>query len=817
MIFRDVLYGKIQIRDELVPFLKLPEFVRLRGVRLSNVDSFEFKDLNGPTRWDHALGVVHLAEICATSANMDLKDRMQLCLAALLHDIATPPYAHTAEYVLADFDHELETSRLLSGKHSIDVAPDATIYLSEIPQFGKYCAALSKLTGVKIDSDEVAQMVVGEGKFGYLISGTLDLDNADNVTRAAHFMGHQVDRRLPERLARFLGTCKSAPLDLEDHPLLDVKNWVEYRAWMYGAFFSASPQERGREAFLQHLFRRAIDADVPRRQLIWNTDDGLLNLISSWCPPGSTGPELKDLVRRYRLLEDPYLVLTLPIENLDDLRVLKLARAASWIERQLTTEYCESIVSVTARRFGSDDSDGALLPSAVGQLQFFKLSAGLSFKVLPDWLKERIGRPLSGARLTNAIRAALRLELQMWVRDRPWLDSTPKTTERVRARLEGMGDWSFRQTRNLTLHTYPSTFVHAIPASLIHALGIAGELVLDPFGGTGNTALEAVKAGGTGITNDSNWIASQIATVRTSYLAVEKRQFLRSISRYDLEGADVSEPAAMERLAKWHHPRTYQQLARIKGFVEGINDEATRRYLTICFSAILPGVTARRGEQHGFFADNTPLPRGANVPPFVDAFDAYVDRVQRNLIALETSFAVLEKEGSEAEVELKRARVVQGDIRTVTLAELGVSQGEVSAIITSPPYLCMTDYTLGHRLSYYWLAPERMDRDFLLEIGARRLRLRGLPEDTLERYVEGMTSFLRRSNALLRSGGYLAMVLGAPVARAFSDKDVLGRIDKAASDIGFEPVWSAWRSISWSRNHSYKRLERERISVHRVP
>jgi len=42
-------------------WFRLPEFVRLRGVRLSNVDSFQFKDFNGPTRWDHCVAVAALA------------------------------------------------------------------------------------------------------------------------------------------------------------------------------------------------------------------------------------------------------------------------------------------------------------------------------------------------------------------------------------------------------------------------------------------------------------------------------------------------------------------------------------------------------------------------------------------------------------------------------------------------------------------------------------------------------------------------------------------------------------------------------------
>src|SRR3978361_505772 len=100
MKFSDILYGNIELPEWLIPFLKIPEFVRLRGVRLSNVDSYEFKDFNGPTRWEHCVGVSHLALVFSRIKNLSKLDSIHLTLAALLHDVATPPFAHTVEYII---------------------------------------------------------------------------------------------------------------------------------------------------------------------------------------------------------------------------------------------------------------------------------------------------------------------------------------------------------------------------------------------------------------------------------------------------------------------------------------------------------------------------------------------------------------------------------------------------------------------------------------------------------------------------------------------------------------------------------------------
>jgi HD superfamily phosphohydrolase len=816
---RDILYGQVEVPDVLVPFLTIPEFVRLRGVRLSNVDSIQFKDLNGPTRWDHAIGVLHLAQICARAKYLDDTRTLHLCLAALLHDIATPPFAHTAEYVLSDFDHENETGHLLDGKMSQDVAPDASLYLSEAPQFHKACRSLSRHTGLKIDPGKVARMVVGEDELGYLIAGTLDLDNADNVTRATMHMGFEVDRALPERLASWLGRYDSAPINLADSGENDVLTWLNYRRTMYGSFYSASAEERGREAYLQHLFRRALQAGVPRHQLVWNTDDGLLSLLSRFQDEQDKyHVSLSDLTRRYRLMETPRYVLGLKIQDPEAFRVLRLAAAASWIESHLSTKYLEPMVSVAARRFSEPD-DLTLIPPEAGQLQIFVLGSDITFDVLPIWLQEKLSHRYAGQQLITRIKEVLTSEIEEWVQTRPWLKEDSHRTARARVQLEAMGDWSFRQSRNESLHPYPATFVHTIPASMILALGVAGDDILDCFGGTGQTAIEAVKMGGRGISADSNYIATLIARARMTYLSAEARASLCSLKVDDIWDSSPAPAPDIDDLWRWHNPRTIEELQAIKGHIEAENNGRMKLHMQVAFSAILPGTTARKGLQHGFFADNTPLARNETIAPYIDAISLFLTRLKHNVRVAEALYASLEQQGRTVADELTRAKVVQVDARSGVPADYGVEPGSITAIITSPPYLCMTDYTLGNRLSYYWLAPERMALDFANEICPRRRRPKistdsARIDSIVASYISDITKFARSAASLLRAGGYLAIVLGTPVATAFGGRQVLDDVDRVLADCGFKPVWSTWRSISWSRNHGYARLKRERLSVH---
>src|SRR5579863_1972135 len=66
---------------------------------------------------------------------------------------------------------------------------------------------------------------------------------------------------------------------------------------------------------------------------------------------------------------------------------------------------------------------------------------------------------------------------------------------RVKAHLDAV-DWSFTDdnTNYLShdIHPYPGKFIPQIPRNLIARLSLRGELVYDPFGGCGTTALEAI-------------------------------------------------------------------------------------------------------------------------------------------------------------------------------------------------------------------------------------------------------------------------------------------------------------------------------------
>jgi hypothetical protein len=524
-------------------------------------------------------------------------------------------------------------------------------------------------------------------------------------------------------------------------------------------------------------------------------------------------PALKELVQRYQLLEAPTCVGRVDIEDLNTLRVLRHPDAASWITKRLRSEGFEPMVLVMSRRFSSNNR-ATLLPEPVGSLFIFHLGSQHPFKALEARLRAEANGHIQYSRDKKHFRAALSKLVHTWAIEKPWSLPNETRTRNVTAALKSVGDWGFRLSRNDVFHAYPSTFVHAVPANLLVSLGIRDDMVFDPFGGTAQTAIEAVKYGNSCVTADVNSVACLVAKARLTYLPGAARVQIRALDERTLLKAQCVEPPDFDLVDKWFHPRTLRELSGILGFIRHLQDPVLQTFFNACVSAIFPACTARRGEQHGYFADNCPLPRDMKKPPYQPAIHLFLEKVGQALSGADRLYGFIERQGRNPESELSRVFVRHVDVTNATPQSYGLQDGEVGAIITSPPYLCMADYALGQRLSYEWLSPTFLSVDFDREIGARRLRMRSKSRDVVFQYSQALNSFAKLAGQALRKGGFLAVVLGQPVARQYRDAKVLTSLDDVLKINGFEPVWQVERVIHWHRNHGYARLKKERISVH---
>ncbi len=200
--FRDPVHNFIRFGLEEVRLINLDVLQRLRGIQQLAMASLVYPGALH-TRFDHTLGVAHVAGEMADALGLDAEERTFVRQAALLHDIGHGPFSHVSEYALDRFAdrsalpadlkkeriHEIITGHLIRHHESI------------IQRLGQETC------------NRIAQLLsegVGDPVLRTIVSGPLDSDKQDYLLRDSLFAGvnygvydiHQLQRSLVcEKLA----------------------------------------------------------------------------------------------------------------------------------------------------------------------------------------------------------------------------------------------------------------------------------------------------------------------------------------------------------------------------------------------------------------------------------------------------------------------------------------------------------------------------------------------------------------------------------------------------------------------------------------
>ena len=224
----DCIFGRFELPSYLDLLLSAPEFRRLSEVRLININSPSLPSLSETMRYSHTLGVLRLALENAT-LGFDEREHKALLAAIIVHDSASPAFAHLFEYFLSDrfnWNHESAIPDLLIGPAYSRHIPTA-IYYSLAPKFGKLCKQAN------IDFDVVMSIVRGEHPLSRLLFGSVDFDNLDNVPRMNWMLGCNVDTGAILRLAEGVGPGLKGGLTLPRELSADLQYWLDLRQRAY--------------------------------------------------------------------------------------------------------------------------------------------------------------------------------------------------------------------------------------------------------------------------------------------------------------------------------------------------------------------------------------------------------------------------------------------------------------------------------------------------------------------------------------------------------------------------------------------------------
>ncbi|PHQ39952.1 phosphohydrolase [Halorubrum persicum] len=271
---KDTVHDHIEIDGVAADLLDTPAVQRLRHVKQLGTVQLVYPSANH-TRFEHSLGVYHLASRALDHLGIEGLRADRIEAAAMLHDVGHGPFSHNLESL----------THRRTGKYHDDV--------DELLATG---AVGETLRDHGLDPDRIAGLVGGEGPYGGLVSGELDVDRMDYLVRDAYHTGVPYGTIDTERFVRELtfvddGTGDDA-LVLDEGNVQTAESLLLARALMNPVVYTHHVA-RISKAMLRRAASDLLDATPTTAAELRRMDDhDFLAAIRS-CP------ETAELSRRY--------------------------------------------------------------------------------------------------------------------------------------------------------------------------------------------------------------------------------------------------------------------------------------------------------------------------------------------------------------------------------------------------------------------------------------------------------------------------------------------------------------------------------------
>ncbi len=257
---KDAVHDYVDVEGAARDLLDTRAVQRLRHVKQLSTVRLVYPSANH-TRFEHSLGVYHLARRALDQLGVDGARAEAVEAAALLHDVGHGPYGHQTEPVI---------ERRL-GRHHDDV--------EDLLVEGEIAATLESHG---LNPAVVADHVAGETRLGQLVSGELDVDRMDYLVRDAHHTGVPYGTIDPGRLVRTL-TFVDGDLALAEGNVPSAESLLVARALMNATVYRHHVS-RIAGATLERAGERLLDeTDLDPATFARLTDDELLAALRE-CP-----------------------------------------------------------------------------------------------------------------------------------------------------------------------------------------------------------------------------------------------------------------------------------------------------------------------------------------------------------------------------------------------------------------------------------------------------------------------------------------------------------------------------------------------------
>jgi hypothetical protein len=339
--------------------------------------------------------------------------------------------------------------------------------------------------------------------------------------------------------------------------------------------------------------------------------------------------------------------------------------------------------------------------------------------------------------------------------------------------LKGLFDVDPALARALThgFHSYAGRMHPTIARGGIASFSAPGDVVVDPFCGSGTVLVEAMAAGRVGVGVDASPLGIAIAGVRTTLLgAAGRAQLVEKATAIATESGERARKRRRPEMPSWSrgelarfHPHVLFELFGLRELVLATPEDELGRALRLCFSSLLVK----------FMKSGPEAPRDGETKRIARGVPSRMLRDRAAELAL--GLGALE---ARMPPGTPVAKATLGDARALT----GVKTGSAGLVLSSPPYAGTYDYAALHDVRFTWLGlPRAVFRKSQLGV-----RHGGAGVDAND-WREAQRQWVGEMARVLRAGGHALLVVGDGVLDGQAE-DAPDAVARAGAPHGLEPV-----------------------------
>ncbi|PIU65122.1 MAG: hypothetical protein COS84_07360 [Armatimonadetes bacterium CG07_land_8_20_14_0_80_40_9] len=396
-------------------------------------------------------------------------------------------------------------------------------------------------------------------------------------------------------------------------------------------------------------------------------------------------------------------------------------------------------------------------------------------------------------------------------------------------------------------NVYPAKFIPQVPRFVINKFNLKRKIILDPFAGSGTTAVESILTGNSNISNDINPITRFLVEVKT--IKLNPPDYFNYMNRLNYHINSVSKcPLRFiprwGNLDYWYPEDILSALTKIWGYIHNIDESEGNIKNILKVSALY------LSRKYSYGEDESPKlfkskQKTIKMKELINKFREFGEELLQNelLSKAKQYLKHIIQFNLRMKNEYKKIDSLNNYNRQFlmvmnnSLEELGQTLPEeiIDCIITSPPYIYAQEYFRSTKIDMYWL--DMVDDESIRKLTKREIGQKVKPfydlsgelskiepykssvntikelslnfktkENILrfEAYFNDMLCFVKLSAKLLVKKGILAILIGEPKVFG-SPVNVKDIISEMLSQNNFKVIHTFFDIIK-SRHLSKNRL-----------